>query len=132
MTPPRPGSTPLGTRRRDPERTKRALLDAALAEFAEKGLAGARVDQIATRAGVNKQLISYHFGAKEGLHRALASAATRERMRFSLREALDQDSVDVAFEADTSEVATMRDRREAGRSRGARFRLRPAARLRGK
>jgi TetR/AcrR family transcriptional regulator len=59
-------------RQRDPERTKEALLDAALSEFAAKGLAGARVSEIAARAGVNKQLISYYFGGKEGLYRALA------------------------------------------------------------
>jgi AcrR family transcriptional regulator len=58
-------------RRRDPERTRRALLDAALVEFADKGRAGARVGDIAARAGVNKQLISYHFGGKEGLYRAI-------------------------------------------------------------
>ena len=65
--------------RRDPARTRRALVDAALAEFAEKGLAGARVSQIAARAGVNKQLISYYFDGKQGLYRAIAE-------RWLLRE----------------------------------------------
>ena len=55
---------------RDPEATQRALLAAATAEFAEKGLAGARVDEIARRAGVNKQLVYHHFGNKEALYRA--------------------------------------------------------------
>jgi TetR/AcrR family transcriptional regulator len=58
-------------RRQDPERTRRALLNAALDEFSEKGYAGARVQDIADRAGVNKQLISYHFGGKEGLYCAI-------------------------------------------------------------
>jgi TetR/AcrR family transcriptional regulator len=58
-------------RQRDPERTRERILDAALAEFAAKGFAGARVDQVAARAGVNKQLISYYFGGKHGLYRAL-------------------------------------------------------------
>jgi TetR/AcrR family transcriptional regulator len=57
--------------RRDPERTRAALLDAALVEFAAHGRAGARTSAIAARAGVNKQLISHHFGGKEGLYRAL-------------------------------------------------------------
>lgn len=57
--------------KRDPDRTKRALLNAALAEFSEKGRAGARTSSIAARAGVNKQLISHHFGGKDGLYRAL-------------------------------------------------------------
>ena len=58
-------------RKRDRERTRRRLLDAARAEFSEKGLAGARVSAIAERAGVNKQLISYYFAGKRGLYDAL-------------------------------------------------------------
>lgn len=60
-----------GERKRDAERTRNALLDAALVEFAAHGLAGARVSEIAARAGVNKQLISYYFDGKEGLYHAL-------------------------------------------------------------
>jgi AcrR family transcriptional regulator len=59
-------------RRRDPERSKQLLLDAAVAEFGAHGFDGARVSEIAARAGVNKQLISYYFGGKEGLYRAVA------------------------------------------------------------
>jgi TetR/AcrR family transcriptional regulator len=55
-------------RRRDAERTRQRIIDAALAEFAEKGFAGARIRSIADRAGVNSQLISYYFGGKEGLY----------------------------------------------------------------
>jgi TetR/AcrR family transcriptional regulator len=58
-------------RQRDAERSRRCLLAAALDEFAAKGFAGARVQDIAHRAGVNKQLISYYFGGKEGLYREL-------------------------------------------------------------
>lgn len=47
-------------------------MQAAMTEFSEKGFIGARVADIAARAGVNKQLISYYFGGKEGLYRALA------------------------------------------------------------
>jgi AcrR family transcriptional regulator len=54
--------------------SRRKLLDAALAEFAEKGYAGATVRAIAARAGVNTQLISYYFGGKAGLHRELLDA----------------------------------------------------------
>jgi AcrR family transcriptional regulator len=56
-------------RQRDPERTKARILEAATAEFAAKGLAGARVSEIAARAGVNQQLIAYYFDGKEGLYR---------------------------------------------------------------
>lgn len=48
------------------------MLDAAVAEFGAHGFSGARVSEIARRAGVNKQLISYYFGGKEGLYRAVA------------------------------------------------------------
>jgi AcrR family transcriptional regulator len=50
--------------------TRRAVLHAALREFAEFGLAGARVDAIAEAAGVNKQALYYHFGNKEELFQA--------------------------------------------------------------
>ena len=60
-----------GERQRDPERTRARILDAAKVEFGAKGFAGARVSDIADRAGVNKQLISYYFGGKEGLYTEL-------------------------------------------------------------
>jgi AcrR family transcriptional regulator len=67
-----PRRSPRGQdRKRDPERTRERILDAALAEFAEHGFAGARVSAIANRAGVNEQLISYYFDSKEGLYRTV-------------------------------------------------------------
>ncbi len=48
--------------------TRGKILDAALTEFAEFGLAGSRVDRIAERAGVNKAMIYYHFSSKEELY----------------------------------------------------------------
>ncbi|MGP3990638.1 TetR family transcriptional regulator [Streptomyces sp. 3N207] len=59
-------------RKLDPERSCRRLLEAALDEFAAKGFAGARVQDIADRAGLNKQLIAYYFGGKEGLWNELS------------------------------------------------------------
>ena len=47
--------------------TKRRLLDAAVREFAEHGLAGARVDRIAERARANKRLIYAYYGNKDQL-----------------------------------------------------------------
>lgn len=60
-----------GDRLRDADRTRQRILDAALGEFADKGYAGARVREIADRAGINAQLISYYFGGKEGLYEEL-------------------------------------------------------------
>jgi AcrR family transcriptional regulator len=59
------------TRERNPERSRERILAAALEEFAAHGYAGARVSAIAERAGLNKQLISHHFGGKEGLYQAV-------------------------------------------------------------
>ncbi|SES25171.1 transcriptional regulator, TetR family [Lentzea albida] len=61
-------------RKRDPERTRALLLEAAAAEFGAKGYAATRTTDIAARAGVNKQLISYYFGGKEGLYKELATS----------------------------------------------------------
>jgi TetR/AcrR family transcriptional regulator len=47
------------------------ILAAAAVEFAARGFAGARVDQIARRARVNKAMLYYHFRSKQGLYRAL-------------------------------------------------------------
>lgn len=49
---------------------REAILAAARSEFSSKGLLGARVNEIAQRAGVNKQLLYYYFGNKEDLYRA--------------------------------------------------------------
>lgn len=58
---------------RNPERSREKILDAALEEFAAHGYAGARVQAIAQRAGLNKQLISHHFGGKQALYQAVMS-----------------------------------------------------------
>lgn len=55
----------------DASATKKRLLDAAFDEFAERGLAGARVDRIAEQASANKQAIYAYFGSKEDLFRAV-------------------------------------------------------------
>jgi AcrR family transcriptional regulator len=59
---------------RDSEATKRRLLEAAAAEFAERGIAGARIDRIAVAAGANKALIYSYFGNKEDLFDAVFNA----------------------------------------------------------
>ncbi|HWV50598.1 MAG TPA: TetR/AcrR family transcriptional regulator [Microbacterium sp.] len=51
--------------------TRERILEAALDEFAAKGIAGARVDQIAKRAGVNVRMIYYWFESKRGLYEAV-------------------------------------------------------------
>lgn len=60
----------LGTRRQ-PKVSRDAILRAALAEFGEHGLSGARMDAIAKAAGVNKALLYYYFRDKDALYGAV-------------------------------------------------------------
>lgn len=57
--------------------TRARLLRSAVEEFARHGLAGARVERIAERAGANKQLVYYYFGSKDGLFDAAVTAMAR-------------------------------------------------------
>jgi TetR/AcrR family transcriptional regulator len=57
--------------RRDPNRTREAILAAAQDEFARKGLSGGRVDEIARRSRANKRMIYHYFGSKQGLYLAV-------------------------------------------------------------
>jgi TetR/AcrR family transcriptional regulator len=71
--------------------TRARILEAALREFSALGMAGARMDQIAAAAGVNKALLYYHFDSKENLYIAaveMISAKIRDRsMAVLLRDA---------------------------------------------
>jgi AcrR family transcriptional regulator len=62
-------------RQRDPEVTRARILEAATKEFARLGLAGARVEAIATRAKANKRMIYHYFGSKEDLFVAVLENA---------------------------------------------------------
>ena len=62
--------TRLGTRGR-PEQSRAAILRAAVREFADYGIAGARTDAIAQAAGVNKALLYYYFQDKERMYGAV-------------------------------------------------------------
>jgi TetR/AcrR family transcriptional regulator len=66
--PPRPGT------RGNPEKTKAAILKAAMHEFALEGVAGARTDEIARAANVNKALLYYYFEDKETLYGAVVES----------------------------------------------------------
>ncbi|MCW0234875.1 MAG: TetR family transcriptional regulator [Ferrovibrio sp.] len=76
-------------RTRQPDVTRRNILDAALVEFAAKGLSGARVDEIAARSGSNKRMIYEYFGNKDGLWLTVLERAY-ERMRE------EEHAIDVA------------------------------------
>lgn len=69
---------------RNSEVSRAKILDAARAEFVTHGLSGARVDRIAERAGVNKNLIYHYFQSKEELYLRILEgiySELRERQR---------------------------------------------------
>jgi AcrR family transcriptional regulator len=79
-------------RQRDADQTKVNILETALAEFADKGLAGARVDEIAKKTSTSKHMIYYYFSSKEGLYRAVLERAYQS---FRLaEEAIDYAKLD--------------------------------------
>jgi AcrR family transcriptional regulator len=59
----------------DADETRRRILAAATAEFAEHGLAGARVDRIAAAAACSKERLYAHYGDKESLFTAVLNAS---------------------------------------------------------
>ena len=63
------------------------ILEVATEEFAEKGLAGARVDAIARKARANKQLVYYYFGGKLGLYNEVLGHMIEESRQKILDEA---------------------------------------------
>jgi len=77
MTPATAVNTPRA-RRRDAVATREALLAAGSELFAERGYDGVPVAAIAHKAGVNKAMISYHFGGKRQLYLAIVSATFTE------------------------------------------------------
>lgn len=96
-------------RTRDLARTRERLLDAALAEFAARGLAGARCSAIARRARVNQRMIFYCFGSKENLYREIMRRKFAERAAFfeSAPEGL-ADAILYWYEAGASDLDWVR------------------------
>lgn len=62
--------------------SRHKIIEAATVEFADKGLAGARTDRIARRAGVNKAMIHYYFSSKDGLYREVLRAILLQIMEL--------------------------------------------------
>lgn len=71
---------PAPSRTNDPERTMAGILEVATSEFANKGLSGARIDEIAAATKTSKRMIYYYFGSKEGLYIKVLEESYR-RMR---------------------------------------------------
>ena len=84
-------AVPASRGTRDAEATKKAILAAAVQEFAGRGLAGARVEDIGKRAGCNLRMIYYYFGNKEGLYVAALEKVYDDFVEAE--KALDLDSM---------------------------------------
>jgi AcrR family transcriptional regulator len=86
--------SPVAAATRDPERTRSEILAIATHEFADKGFAGARVDEIAAKTRTTKRMIYYYFGGKEGLYiSVLEQAYTGIR---ALEQQVDVEHLDPA------------------------------------
>jgi AcrR family transcriptional regulator len=67
----------LPRRKNNAQATQANILEVATTEFADKGLAGARIDLIAEATRTSKRMIYYYFGSKEGLYIAVLENAYR-------------------------------------------------------
>lgn len=79
-----PSHPPARLQQERADQTRSRILEAATQAFSEDGLAGARTEQIATAAGVNKALIYYYFRSKEELYDAVLDAAARQVVASSM------------------------------------------------
>lgn len=82
------------SRTNDADETRSNILDVATQEFAAKGLAGARIDEIAEKTSSSKRMIYYYFGSKDELYQAVlerAYAGIRESEAAANAEALPAD-----------------------------------------
>lgn len=90
-------------RTRDPERSRKATLDAAEALFAEKGFEATSIQEIAQGAGVSRGTPNYLFGSKEGLYKAVLGRAfevPRELIAsVEVREVTSEAAAEEALEA---------------------------------
>lgn len=76
---------------RDPEATKARIFEAAVAEFARHGIAGARIDRIASEAKANKQLIYAYFGNKAEL---FTQVLGRSMLDLAVQLPVDPDDIE--------------------------------------
>src|SRR5690606_3253916 len=73
---PEPGkAAPRGGWKQDPQGVRSNILAVAMAEFAENGLSGTRMDEIAAKTRTSKRMIYYYFGDKVGLYRRVLEEA---------------------------------------------------------
>jgi AcrR family transcriptional regulator len=76
-------------RTNDPARTMANIIEVAKVEFSEKGLAGARIDEIAAATSTSKRMIYYYFGSKEGLYLAVLEESYRRMRSIEAQQSLE-------------------------------------------
>ncbi|MGY1643476.1 TetR/AcrR family transcriptional regulator [Geodermatophilus sp. SYSU D00703] len=86
------GSGAAPERTRDADRTRAEILAVATAEFADRGYAGARINEIADKLSTTKRMIYYYFGGKEQLYVAVLEQAY-SRIR-AVEQQLDVEHLD--------------------------------------
>lgn len=96
----------------DQNESRQRILDAARAEFAEKGFDGARVDGIAKRAEVNKALIYYYFKSKDELLQELLRTFLEERRTRRPTTVTDPNLVDLPSQIAQFDVQFLFERRD--------------------
>src|ERR1700744_1203637 len=82
---------PKAIKRRNAAATRARILQAAMQEFAAKGLDATRIEDIADLAGPNRRMTYYYFGSKEGLYLAALEAAYFELVE--VEERIDVDAL---------------------------------------
>jgi AcrR family transcriptional regulator len=73
--------------RKTAEERRDEILDAAMVEFAERGLHGASTEDIAKRAGISQPYVFRLFGSKKDLFKAAAARCLRETLETFQRAA---------------------------------------------
>src|SRR3546814_3723433 len=85
------------------------IIEAALEEFTEHGIDGARVDQIVRRAGVSKQLFYYYFESKEEVYKLVLEDAAEHAISLLLEQDYQDMSAESAIRSEehTSELQSL-------------------------
>jgi AcrR family transcriptional regulator len=108
---------------RNPEATRRRILAAALAEFASKGISGARVDRIAQRSKTNKRMLYHYFGSKDGLFRAVLNQRLSDRKPVAIEPGDEPTRLSSIFDRMQSSGDFLRLQMWEALERGARGRI---------
>ena len=86
-------TSPTRTQEERADQTRARILDAAVSEFSENGLSGARTEQIAEAAGVNKALLYYYFKGKDALYAAALETVAQGVVASSMAAFSDDRTV---------------------------------------